>query len=230
MIEALTELGFAVDEDMLARRTAAGPVDRPPPSRPGGGQPAGEPRTAGGRRPAGPDRLPGGVPDRGPAGVRAPVRADRAGGDRADPRRRRRGGVGASVLGHRRARRRCSTPSTASARAGLDGVEAFYVTHTEEQTRLLAERAAELGLLTTGSSDFHGPEHHTFSRFRAFSHLRAGARARAARRLRAAAIVAGRPRRPSPGERSRRVSPSSASGRSRRCAWARSARARAGPP
>ena len=32
--------------------------------------------------------------------------------------------------------------------AGLDGVEAFYVTHTEEQTRLLVERCAELGLLT----------------------------------------------------------------------------------
>lgn len=53
--------------------------------------------------------------------------------------------------------------------AGLDGVEAFYVTHTAEQTRLLAERAAELGLLTTGSSDFHGPDHSTFSAFRAFS-------------------------------------------------------------
>jgi hypothetical protein len=53
--------------------------------------------------------------------------------------------------------------------AGLDGVEAFYVTHTEEQTRLLAAHAAQRGLLTTGSSDFHGPEHHTFMRFRAFS-------------------------------------------------------------
>jgi predicted metal-dependent phosphoesterase TrpH len=53
--------------------------------------------------------------------------------------------------------------------AGLDGVEAFYVTHTADQTRLLVDRCAELGLLTTGSSDFHGPDHHTFSRFRAFS-------------------------------------------------------------
>jgi predicted metal-dependent phosphoesterase TrpH len=52
---------------------------------------------------------------------------------------------------------------------GIDGVEAFYVTHTEDQTRLVVGRAAELGLLTTGSSDFHGPGHHTFSRFRAFS-------------------------------------------------------------
>ncbi|MGI8714416.1 MAG: PHP domain-containing protein [Solirubrobacteraceae bacterium] len=53
-------------------------------------------------------------------------------------------------------------------RAGLDGVEAFYVTHTEGQTRLLVDHCAERGLLTTGSSDFHGPEHHTFARFRAF--------------------------------------------------------------
>ena len=32
--------------------------------------------------------------------------------------------------------------------AGLDGVEVFYATHTEEQTLLLADRCAELGLLT----------------------------------------------------------------------------------
>jgi len=51
---------------------------------------------------------------------------------------------------------------------GMDGVEAFYVTHTEEQTRLLAARAAQLGLLTTGSADFHGPEHARFSAFGAF--------------------------------------------------------------
>jgi len=54
------------------------------------------------------------------------------------------------------------------AAAGLDGVEAFYVTHDRDQTRLLAATAAELGLLTTGSADFHGPDHRLFSRFRAF--------------------------------------------------------------
>jgi predicted metal-dependent phosphoesterase TrpH len=53
--------------------------------------------------------------------------------------------------------------------AGLDGVESFYASHTREQTELLVRRCAEGGLLSTGSSDFHGPEHHTFSRFRAFS-------------------------------------------------------------
>jgi 3',5'-nucleoside bisphosphate phosphatase len=52
--------------------------------------------------------------------------------------------------------------------AGLDGVEAFYVSHTREQTRLLAERCLELGLLATGSSDYHGRDHRLFSRFRAF--------------------------------------------------------------
>jgi 3',5'-nucleoside bisphosphate phosphatase len=52
--------------------------------------------------------------------------------------------------------------------SGLDGVEAFYVTHTEEQTRLAATYCAEHGLLTTGSADFHGPEHPRFHAFRAF--------------------------------------------------------------
>jgi predicted metal-dependent phosphoesterase TrpH len=51
---------------------------------------------------------------------------------------------------------------------GIDGVEAFYVTHSQEQTELLAERCATLGLLSTGSSDFHGPENRLFSRFLAF--------------------------------------------------------------
>jgi predicted metal-dependent phosphoesterase TrpH len=51
---------------------------------------------------------------------------------------------------------------------GVDGVEAFYPTHTREHVDLLCAVAAELGLLTTGSSDFHGTEHKTFAGFRAF--------------------------------------------------------------
>ena len=51
---------------------------------------------------------------------------------------------------------------------GIDGVEAFYVTHTQEQTELLAERCAALGLLSTGSADYHGPDNRLFSRFLAF--------------------------------------------------------------
>jgi hypothetical protein len=52
---------------------------------------------------------------------------------------------------------------------GMDGVECFYATHTRIQTNLLADRCQALGLLATGSSDFHGPDHRAFSRFRAFS-------------------------------------------------------------
>jgi 3',5'-nucleoside bisphosphate phosphatase len=51
---------------------------------------------------------------------------------------------------------------------GMDGVECFYATHGADQTRLLHAAALERGLLTTGSSDFHGPEHDRFSGFRAF--------------------------------------------------------------
>lgn len=51
---------------------------------------------------------------------------------------------------------------------GIDGVEAFYVTHTEQQTRHVAGICARRGLLATGSADFHGPDHRLFHRFRAF--------------------------------------------------------------
>ena len=51
---------------------------------------------------------------------------------------------------------------------GLDGVETFYATHTREQTHLLHDRCSELGLLQTGSADFHGPGHKQFNAFRAF--------------------------------------------------------------
>jgi 3',5'-nucleoside bisphosphate phosphatase len=51
---------------------------------------------------------------------------------------------------------------------GLDGVECFYPTHGPQHARLLADRCAQLGLLRTGSSDYHGPEHRLFASFRAF--------------------------------------------------------------
>jgi 3',5'-nucleoside bisphosphate phosphatase len=51
---------------------------------------------------------------------------------------------------------------------GIDGIEAFYITHDERQTRLLAGRCEELGLLSTGSADYHGPENRLFSKFLAF--------------------------------------------------------------
>jgi 3',5'-nucleoside bisphosphate phosphatase len=49
-----------------------------------------------------------------------------------------------------------------------DGVEAFYPTHSEEQTAHLLELCAELDLLPTGSSDYHGPTHRTFAEFGAY--------------------------------------------------------------
>ena len=52
--------------------------------------------------------------------------------------------------------------------AGLDGVEAFYATHGPEETRVLHEAAQRHGLLTTGSADFHGPQHERFNAFLAF--------------------------------------------------------------
>jgi predicted metal-dependent phosphoesterase TrpH len=51
---------------------------------------------------------------------------------------------------------------------GLDGVEAFYPTYTEEQTALLCDVAAARGWLTTGSTDFHSPDHERFHSFRSF--------------------------------------------------------------
>jgi predicted metal-dependent phosphoesterase TrpH len=48
---------------------------------------------------------------------------------------------------------------------GLDGVECFYPTFSAEQTLTVARYCRERGLLTTGSSDFHGPKHKLFSRF-----------------------------------------------------------------
>jgi predicted metal-dependent phosphoesterase TrpH len=40
---------------------------------------------------------------------------------------------------------------------GLDGIEARYSRHTPEENARYLALAAELGLLTTGGSDFHGP-------------------------------------------------------------------------
>ena len=56
----------------------------------------------------------------------------------------------------------------AFAAAGLDGVEVFYATYTEAQTRLLHEHCSAKGLLITGSTDFHAPDHERFGRFRGF--------------------------------------------------------------
>jgi predicted metal-dependent phosphoesterase TrpH len=50
----------------------------------------------------------------------------------------------------------------------VDGVEVFYPTHSKEQTEHLLSLCDELDLIPTGSSDYHGPTHKTFSRFGAY--------------------------------------------------------------
>ncbi|HEU5143448.1 MAG TPA: PHP domain-containing protein [Solirubrobacterales bacterium] len=50
----------------------------------------------------------------------------------------------------------------------IDGVEAFYPTHSKEQTKHLLDLCEELDLIPTSSSDYHGPTHKTFSRFGAY--------------------------------------------------------------
>ena len=54
------------------------------------------------------------------------------------------------------------------AAAGLDGVECFYAEHTREQALLLHDACEARGLLSTGSADFHGPDHEHFDAFRNF--------------------------------------------------------------
>jgi 3',5'-nucleoside bisphosphate phosphatase len=49
-----------------------------------------------------------------------------------------------------------------------DGVEAFYPSHTKEQTEHLLKLCNELDLVPTASSDYHGPTHKTFARFGAY--------------------------------------------------------------
>jgi hypothetical protein len=41
--------------------------------------------------------------------------------------------------------------------AGLLGIEAYHADHTPRQRAAYATLAAELGLLVTGGTDFHGP-------------------------------------------------------------------------
>jgi predicted metal-dependent phosphoesterase TrpH len=55
-----------------------------------------------------------------------------------------------------------------SREVGLDGIEAFYPPHTKAQTAHCLELCEEFVLVPTGSSDFHGPTHKTFSRFGAY--------------------------------------------------------------
>jgi 3',5'-nucleoside bisphosphate phosphatase len=56
----------------------------------------------------------------------------------------------------------------------IGGIEAFYPSHTREQTEHLLALCDELSLTPTASSDYHGPTHKTFSRFGAYNTYRLG--------------------------------------------------------
>lgn len=168
MIDALTGLGFAVDEEMLARRTAQGQsIGRPHLAQAVVSRPENRARleAAGLLDPTAflveylIEGRPAFVPRVAPTVAEAIDLIHGAGGV----------AVWAHPFWDIDAADDVVRTLDVFRDAGLDGVEAFYVTYSEAQTRLLSERCAELRLLTTGSSDFHGPAHHTFSAFRAFS-------------------------------------------------------------
>lgn len=50
----------------------------------------------------------------------------------------------------------------------IDGIETFYPSHTRTQTEHLLHLCRDRDLTPTGSSDYHGPGHKTFSRFGAY--------------------------------------------------------------
>lgn len=167
MAQALTELGFELDEDLLRRRAAEGKsIGRPHLALAVLAAPANADRLAG-EGLADPSAFleayliegrPGFRPRTSPT-VRESIDAIHEAG-------------GLAVWAH---------PFWTDARwedvldaidrmhtQGIDGVECFYPMHGPDQVRRLTERCDRLGLLTTGSSDFHGPDHPEFSRFRAF--------------------------------------------------------------
>jgi predicted metal-dependent phosphoesterase TrpH len=167
MGEALRELGFELDEELLRRRAAAGQtIGRPHLAQAVVGHPENAARLQAEGLTDATAFLVAYLIDGKPAfsGRRAPSVAEAIGLIHA--------AGGTAVWAH-------PFWDVAEARdvlaaldrfvgAGLDGVEAFYVTHTAAQTELLVARCAGLGLVSTGSSDFHGAGHKMFNRFRAF--------------------------------------------------------------
>lgn len=167
IVARLQELGFAVDEELLAARAR-------------GGQTVGRPHLAEAvvRHPANAQRLraeglteptpflvayliegtPGFLPREAPAAADAIALIHAAGGV----------AIWAHPFWDVEAEQEVLDTIDRFVALGLDGVEAFYVTHGERQTTLLLDRCEQLGLLSTGSSDFHGPGHRQFNRFRAF--------------------------------------------------------------
>lgn len=168
MVEALLELGFEVDSELLDRRAGSGkPVGRPHVARAVVEHPANAGRLAheGLTDPSAfleaylIEGRPAFRPREHPSVAEAIAAIHDCGGlavwahpfwNLQDP------GVAAMAVSRFRD-------------SGLDGIECFYLTHSREQATLLHDACSHHGLLITGSSDFHGPDHRMFSRFRAFS-------------------------------------------------------------
>ena len=51
----------------------------------------------------------------------------------------------------------------------LDGIETYYPPHTKAETEHCIALCEEFGLVATGSSDFHGPNHKSFARWGAYN-------------------------------------------------------------
>ena len=168
MAERLRELGFEVDPAPIEARKAAGkPVGRPHLAAAVLAHPANAERLCRGG-PRGCLVVHPGVPDPGQARLRGALSPHRGGGDLVDSRRRRGGRLGAPVLGRQGQRRGAARPSTATAPPGSMASRSSTPLTRASRRCCSPQRCEELGLLMTGSSDYHGPDHRLFSRFRAF--------------------------------------------------------------
>lgn len=168
MIDALFELGWAVDvAGLRARRDAGRSIGRPHVAAAAFDHPANAERIAAEELDTSVDLLVAYLIDGAPAfRTRTTPTVEEAIGAIHDA-----GGI--AVWAHPfwdvADRESVSRTLERFAALGLDGVEAFYASFDEEQTRFLHAEATRLGLITTGSADFHGPQHPNFSRFRDFS-------------------------------------------------------------
>ena len=148
MADNLRELGFTIDD---AHLTTPRPAARTSPTRCSRRQPDGWARATRSSPP---------TSSRARRPTCARSRPTVARGDRRHPRRRRPRGLGAPVLGRRagRARRCASSRPRARRRRGL-----LRHPHRGADPPAARARAASCGLITTGSTDFHGPEHPHFN-------------------------------------------------------------------
>ena len=183
MAEALRELGFELDDDVLAGRADAGQsIGRPHLAEAVVSHPANRARLRA-EDACDPSAFLEAYLIEGRPAYRARESPTIPRGDRDDPPCGRRRRAGRTRSGTSPTPIRCGTRSTRFRAAGIDGVECFYVTHTREQTDALVDvlrdpRAAEHGLIRLPRA--RTPRVLALPRVQ---HLRSRARARTDRRL-----------------------------------------------